>query len=140
MLIDVNGVGERTPHMRELGGQSTAGRGVLVRTSDVVREVTDDSFARDVEQAEGLSMVDFWAAWCGPCHMMAPAIDQLAREYQSRGVNVSKMDVDAHPLLQVKYGVRSLSTILFFRAGNVVDRVVGYVPRPQLEATILEHL
>lgn len=107
-------------------------------TSAVV-EVTDGSFAEEVERAGGLSVVDFGAEWCGPCRMMAPVVAQLAEEYRGRA-KVAKLDVDASPEAASRYGVRSLPTFLFFRDGAVVDRVVGAVPRPVLEQRIREHL
>ena len=108
--------------------------------SNTILEVNDDNFAAEVEGNQGLSMVDFWATWCGPCRMVAPIVEELAQEYQSKGLKVGKMDVDANPSVPSKYGIRSIPTILFFKGGELVDQVIGFVPRPHLEEKILKHL
>lgn len=109
-------------------------------TSNTILEVTDDNFATEVEGNQSLSMVDFWAAWCGPCRMVAPIVEELAEEYHAKGLKVGKMDVDANPSTPSKYGIRSIPTILFFKGGQLVDQVIGFVPRPHLEEKILKHL
>ena len=93
--------------------------------------VTDANFEAEVEKHDGLAVVDFWATWCGPCRMIAPAVDQLAEEYAGR-VKVAKLDTDANPRTMTRFGVRSIPTLLFFRDGQVVDRVVGALPKGQL--------
>ena len=109
-------------------------------TSNAILEVTDETFAAEVEANEGLSMVDFWATWCGPCRMVAPIVEELAEEYQDKGLKVGKMDVDANPSVPSRYGIRSIPTILFFKGGELVDQVIGFVPRPHLEEKIQKHL
>ena len=109
-------------------------------TGNTILEVTDDNFATHVEGNQGLSMVDFWAVWCGPCRLVAPIVEELAAEYGARGLKVAKMDVDANPAVPSRYGIRSIPTILFFKGGNLVDQVIGFVPRPHLEQKILKHL
>jgi len=101
--------------------------------------VTDDSFAVDVDQAKGLVLVDFWAVWCGPCQMVAPVLEQLAGEYDGR-VKIVKLDVDSNQRTSMKYNVRSIPSILFFKDGKHVDTVVGAVPKPVIEAKIKQHL
>lgn len=101
--------------------------------------VTDDNFQSEIAGAAGLSMVDFWAAWCGPCRMIAPIVEQLADEYAGQ-VKVGKLDVDANQQTAAQFNVRSIPTILFFKDGKVVDTVVGAVPRPALEQKIKQHL
>ena len=101
--------------------------------------VTDANFKEEVEGASGLTMVDFWAVWCGPCRMVAPIVEQLADEYKDQ-VKVTKLDVDANPDTAVRYGIRSIPSILFFKDGAVVDTVVGAVPKAQLERKIKEHI
>ena len=103
-------------------------------------QVTDDSFATQVEQADGLTLVDFWAVWCGPCQMIAPVVDQLATEFAGK-VRVAKLDTDANQKTAVKYNVRSIPSILFFKGGKVIDAVIGADPRIKLilEDKIKQH-
>ena len=108
--------------------------------SDRVLTVTDESFANDIENSQGLAMVDFWATWCGPCRIVSPIVDQLADEYGDRGVTVGKVDVDTNPATSARFGVRSIPSILFFKDGRHVDTVIGAVPRAHLEEKIEAHL
>ena len=103
-------------------------------------EITDQNFADTIEGGTGLTMVDFWAAWCGPCRMVAPIVEELAEEYGDEGLTVGKLDVDANPQVTIRYAVRSIPSILFFKDGEHVDTVVGAVPRPTLEAKVQEHM
>ena len=109
-------------------------------TSDAILEVTDDNFVSQVEQGSGLQMIDFWATWCGPCRMVAPIVSELAEEYQDKGLRVGKLDVDSNPSTTTRFRVTSIPSILFFKDGELVDRVVGAVPRPHLEEKIKQHL
>jgi thioredoxin 1 len=97
--------------------------------------VDAEGFTTLVEQKRGLALVDFTADWCPPCRMMAPHIDALARELTG-SVVVAKVDVDAQPDLTSRFGVMSMPTLLFFRDGQVVDRVVGALPPAQLRAKV----
>jgi thioredoxin 1 len=108
--------------------------------SERVRVVTDESFSDDVESSSGLTIVDFWAAWCGPCRMVAPIVEELAGDYADQGLTVGKIDVDQNQMTASRFGVRSIPSILFFKDGKHVDTVVGAVPRPYLEAKINEHI
>jgi thioredoxin 1 len=101
--------------------------------------VTDGNFAEVIEEGQGLVIVDFWAAWCGPCRMVAPIIEQLAGEYAGK-LQVGKVDVDANQQISMKYNIRSIPSILFFKDGQHVDTVVGAVPKAMLERKIQEHL
>ena len=101
--------------------------------------ITDDNFATEIEGNDGLSLVDFWAAWCGPCRMVAPIVEQLAGEYEGK-LKVGKVDVDSNQRTAARFNIRSIPSILFFKDGKVVDTVVGAVPRPILERKIQEHL
>lgn len=101
--------------------------------------VTDDNFADQIEASEGLSVIDFWAAWCGPCRLIAPIIEELATEYEAQGVKVGKLDVDENPNVAARFGVRSIPSVLFFKNGEHVDTVVGAVPKPHLVHKIEEH-
>ena len=109
--------------------------------SNATLPVTDDSFTSEVEQSSGLTLVDFWATWCGPCRAVGPVVDQLATEYAGQ-VKVTKMDTDANPRVPMRFRVRSIPTILFFKGGQVVDSVVGADPRIRsiLEEKIKTHL
>lgn len=101
-------------------------------------EVNDDNFATEVEGNQGLTVVDFWATWCAPCRMIAPMVEQLATDYAGKA-RVAKLDVDSNQKTAMKFNVRSIPTILFFKDGKLVDQVVGAVPRPALEAKFKEH-
>jgi thioredoxin 1 len=101
--------------------------------------VTDGNFAEVVEAGQGLTIVDFWAAWCGPCRMVAPIMEQLAGEYAGQ-LQVGKVDVDANQQISMKYNIRSIPSILFFKDGKHIDTVVGAVPKAMLERKIQEHL
>jgi thioredoxin len=98
-----------------------------------VPSITDAAFT--AETAHGLVAVDFTAPWCGPCRMMAPIIDDLAQEYAPR-VRFLQMDTDDNPATMVRLGVRGLPTILLFNDGQIVDRIVGAVPKPVLRERI----
>ncbi|MBS1593144.1 MAG: thioredoxin [Bacteroidetes bacterium] len=99
---------------------------------------TDATFDADVIKSDKLTVIDFWAEWCGPCKALGPVIEQLSTEYAGK-VNVGKLDVDSNPEVSMKYGIRSIPTILFVKGGQVVDKVVGAVPKAQLAATIEKH-
>jgi thioredoxin 1 len=101
--------------------------------------VTDSNFGDEIEKAQGLAIVDFWAAWCGPCRMVAPVIEQLASEHAGT-LKVAKMDVDANQQTSMKYNIRSIPSILFFKDGKHIDTVVGAVPKALLERKIQEHI
>ena len=107
---------------------------------DMVFEVTAQNFGVEIESSAGLTMVDFWAAWCGPCRMVAPIVADLAEEYSDQGLRVGKMDVDQNPATASKFGIRSIPSILFFKDGKHVDTVVGAVPKPFLETKVKEHI
>lgn len=102
-------------------------------------EITDGNFKTEIEGAQGLSLVDFWAAWCGPCRMVAPIVEQLAGEYEGK-LKVGKLDVDANQQIATRYNIRSIPSILFFKDGKLVDTVVGAVPKAMLERKVQEHL
>lgn len=104
-----------------------------------IAEITDANFQSEIADNDGLSMVDFWAAWCGPCRLIAPFVEQLADEYAGQ-VKVGKLDVDANQRTAAQFGVRSIPTVLFFKDGKLVDQIVGAVPKPALDRKIQEHL
>jgi thioredoxin 1 len=100
--------------------------------------VTDADFEAEVEKNDKLTVVDFWATWCGPCRMIAPVLDQLAVEYKDK-VKVTKLDVDANIKTATRFNVRSIPMLLFFKDGKVVDQIVGAVPRQTIEAKFKQH-
>ncbi len=93
--------------------------------------VTDEDFAQEIGEHDGVAIVDFWATWCGPCTAIAPIIEQLAKEYEGQ-LKVAKLDVDASPQTAMQYGVRSIPSVLLFKDGQHVDTVVGAVPKALL--------
>ena len=96
---------------------------------------TTASWDKDVLQSEEVVMVDFWAVWCGPCRMIAPAIEELAKEYEGK-VKVVKLNTDENPDIASKYKIMGIPTIMFFKNGEKLDQVVGAVPKPQLKAKL----
>ncbi|MFN4146046.1 MAG: thioredoxin [Runella sp.] len=95
-------------------------------------EITDANFDELVTNANKPVLVDFWAEWCGPCRMVGPVVEKVAEAYEGQAV-VGKVDVDSNPETAVKFGIRSIPTLLFFKNGQIVDRVVGAVPQVVLE-------
>lgn len=95
-------------------------------------EFTDQNFSTEVLQSDKPVMIDFWAVWCGPCKMIAPFIEELAIEYEGKA-KVGKLDVDNNQETAIKYGVRSIPTVLIFKGGKVVDTIIGAVPKVQLK-------
>jgi thioredoxin 1 len=106
--------------------------------SDKVLAVTDATFNSEVEQHQGVTVVDLWATWCGPCRMVAPILDELAGEFAGK-VKVTKLDVDANPATAMRFNVRSIPTLLFFNGGKLVDQVVGALPKAALTERFKKH-
>ena len=102
-----------------------------MNTAYTVR-ITDETFAQEVDQYQGLAMVDFGADWCAPCRIVAPVVEQLAADYDGR-VKVGAVDGEANPATAARFAIRNLPTILFFNAGQQVDALVGAVPRHVFE-------
>ena len=103
--------------------------------SEGITNVTTSSWEKEVLQAPGLIMVDFWAAWCGPCRMVAPIIEELAKEYAGRAKFV-KVNTDENPDLASRYNIRGIPTLMFFKDGKSVDTIVGAVSKDHLKAKL----
>jgi thioredoxin 1 len=103
--------------------------------SDAVVVVTKDTFDQVVLQSQDIVMVDFWATWCGPCKIVAPVVEELAKEYEGK-VTFVKLNTDENPDLASRYNIRGIPTLMFFREGKVMDQVVGAVPKAQLKSKL----
>lgn len=95
-------------------------------------ELTDANFADEVGKEEIPVLVDFWASWCSPCRMIAPIVEEIAMDYEGR-IKVGKVNVDNSPVVSQEYGIRSIPTLLIFKGGQVVDQIIGAVPKSVLE-------
>ena len=102
-------------------------------------ELTDANFDEIVLKSDKPVLVDLWAEWCGPCRMVGPVVEELAKEYEGKAV-IGKMNVDFNPNTSVKYGIRYIPTLLFFKGGQLVDRQVGAVPKAALESKLKAQL
>jgi thioredoxin 1 len=102
-------------------------------------EFTDSNFQTDVLQSDKLTVVDFWAEWCGPCRAIGPVIEELSKQYNDK-IKVGKVNVDHNPNVSINYGITSIPAILFIKDGKVVDKQIGAVPKSILEKKILAHI
>lgn len=105
--------------------------------SSIVHEFTDENFDNDVEQSDLPVLIDFWAVWCGPCKAIAPVIDEIAGEFDGK-IKVGKVDVDKNQKIAMKYGVRSIPTLLVLKDGEVVNQIVGAVPKENITDVLNE--
>ncbi len=103
--------------------------------NEKIIHITDDTFEQEVLQADTPVLVDYWAEWCGPCKMIAPALDQIATEYQGR-LKVAKLNIDENQSTPPKYGIRGIPTLMLFKNGNVEATKVGALSKTQLAAFI----
>jgi thioredoxin 1 len=101
-----------------------------------VVEVNDASFEQEVLQSDQPVLVDFWAAWCGPCKALSPIVDEVASEYSGK-LKVMKMDVDRNQATPMRYGIRGIPALLLFKGGKVADQIVGYVPKDTIARSII---
>lgn len=102
-------------------------------------EYNDNNFKAEVLDSDKLSVIDFWAPWCGPCLALGPTIEALSNEYSDR-INIGKVNVDENPNLSIEYGITSIPCILFIKNGEVVDRQVGMAPKSTFDKKIQQHL
>ncbi len=114
-------------------------KGEFIMASDKVVQLTDDSFESEVKQSSVPVLIDFWASWCAPCKAIGPVVDQLADEFEGQ-VKICKLNVDENPATPGQFGVRGIPTLILFKDGEVVDQVVGAVPKNQLEGLIKKAL
>ncbi|WP_242696169.1 thioredoxin [Longitalea luteola] len=131
MLADHKMAQNTTPENSLTVNNNIAGGGAV--------EFTDANFQQKVLSSNKLTLVDFWAAWCGPCRQIGPVVESLAKSYSGK-VNIGKLNVDHNPNVCMKYNITSIPTILFIKNGKVVDKVVGSVPRSTLEKKIKAHM
>jgi thioredoxin 1 len=102
-------------------------------------ELTDSNFEQQVLNSNKPVLVDFWAEWCAPCHIIAPIVEELADEYQENLI-VGKVNVDNNPQISMNYGIRSIPTLLIFKGGKAVDQIIGAVPKKTLVDKLTPHL
>ncbi len=103
------------------------------------KHISDDSFDEDVLNSQNPVLVDFWAEWCGPCHQIAPALEDLAEEMRDK-MTVAKLNIDDNPTTPTKYGVRGIPTLILFKGGEVAGTKIGALPKGQLAKWIEEVL
>jgi thioredoxin 1 len=109
------------------------------KLSIMALELTDTNFQDKVISSDKLTVVDFWAEWCGPCRAIGPVIEELSKEYDGK-INVGKVNVDHNPQLSINYGITSIPAILFIKGGKVVDKLVGAQPKSNFVKKIESHL
>ncbi len=103
--------------------------------SENIVTVSDSTFEKEVLQAQQAVLVDFWAAWCGPCKMIAPVIDEIADEYAGK-IKVAKLNVDDNPQTSAQYGVMSIPTLIIYKNGDEVERIIGFKTKKELDSIL----
>ncbi|MFM6954646.1 MAG: thioredoxin [Sphingobacteriaceae bacterium] len=102
-------------------------------------EITDANFDEVVLKSDKPVLVDFWAEWCGPCRMVGPVVEELAKEFEGKAI-VGKVDVDSNPEISMKFGIRNIPALLFFKGGEIVDKQIGAVPKSVLAQKLTNQL
>lgn len=102
-------------------------------------EITDANFQQEVIKSNTPVLIDFWAAWCGPCKMIGPIVEEIAKEYEGK-LKVGKVDVDSNPEISMQFGIRSIPTLMVFKGGKVVEQIIGAVPKRNLMEKVLPHV
>jgi thioredoxin 1 len=102
-------------------------------------EITDASFQNEVLNSNTPVLVDFWAVWCGPCKMVAPVVEEIAKEYDGK-LKVGKIDVDSNPEVTMRFGIRSIPTLMIFKGGKVVEQIIGALPKRNLLDKVTPHI
>jgi thioredoxin 1 len=105
----------------------------------MIKEIGDLNFSDEVEKESGVTVIDFWASWCGPCRMIGPIVEELSEELGEK-VKFAKVNVDDNPNVSQKYRIASIPTIMVFKGGNVVETIVGFRPKQDLKSTIERHI
>ena len=108
-------------------------------STDLIKHITDDSFESDVLTSERPVLVDYWAEWCGPCKMIAPILDEVAKDYGER-LQIAKLNVDQNTVVPAKFGIRGIPTLMLFKGGQLAATKVGAVSKAQLTSFLDGHL
>ena len=101
--------------------------------------LTDNNFKKEVLESDLPVLVDYWASWCGPCQMVAPILEELAKEYHNK-IKIGKLNVDDSPKIPTQYQIMSIPTLMFFKKGKIVDQIVGALSKPELKKKIEENI
>lgn len=137
VVVAILAVGVAFVALRTTSGRSIAenSKGKDTAKMSEVTEVTQDTFEQEVLKSDKPVLVDFWAPWCGPCRMLSPIVDELAKEHSDK-MKFTKVNTDQNGAISSQYGIRGIPTLMFFKDGKEIDRIVGVKPKPELAAKI----